>query len=70
MVWYNLVERHMAEIGLEIDNKLQDPGTEGSVPSEGEGRRVRRKDLLNLLNFVNFQEGTIFANFRHRTDDH
>ncbi|HCM26863.1 MAG: hypothetical protein A2Z99_16825 [Treponema sp. GWB1_62_6] len=55
----------MADIGLEIGSKLQDLRTEGSDPPEDEGRKVRRKDLLNLLNFVNFQEGTIFANFRH-----
>lgn len=30
------------------------------------GRRVKRSDLLNLLNFVNFSEGTIFVSFKHR----
>jgi hypothetical protein len=30
-----------------------------------EGKRVRRRDLINLINLVNFREGTIFANFRH-----
>jgi len=34
--------------------------------TEEEGRRVRRRDLLNLLNFINFREGTIHAVFRHR----
>jgi hypothetical protein len=33
-------------------------------PSENE-KRVKRRDILNLLNFTNFSEGTIFADFRH-----
>ncbi|MGO8692778.1 MAG: hypothetical protein ACLQMF_03805 [Rectinemataceae bacterium] len=32
-------------------------------PAE-EGKRVRRRDLLNLLNFINFREGSIFVGFR------
>ncbi|HUW70446.1 MAG TPA: PilZ domain-containing protein [bacterium] len=31
-----------------------------------EGKRIKRSDLLNLLNFVNFREGTIFVSFKHR----
>lgn len=33
---------------------------------DDEGKRVRRRDLLNLLNFINFREGTIHAVFRQR----
>jgi hypothetical protein len=29
-----------------------------------EGKRVRRRDILNLLNFTNFSEGAILVNFR------
>ncbi len=31
-----------------------------------EGKRVKRSDLLNLFNLVNFLEGTVFVRFRHR----
>jgi len=30
-----------------------------------EEKRVRRRDLLNLLNYINFREGTIFVSFRN-----
>ncbi|MGA2547149.1 MAG: hypothetical protein ABSF43_11405 [Rectinemataceae bacterium] len=35
------------------------------APSPEVGKRVRRRELLNRLNFINFSEGTIFASFRH-----
>ncbi len=38
-------------------------GSASPVPGE-EGKRVRRRDILNLLNYINFSEGTIFASFR------
>ncbi len=38
-------------------------GGAGSV--QPQGKRVRRRDLLNLLNFINFRGGTILASFRH-----
>ena len=31
-----------------------------------EGKRIKRKDLVNLLNFLNFQEGAVFVSFRHK----
>ncbi len=34
------------------------------LPAEGD-KRVKRRDILNRLNFINFNEGTIFASFRH-----
>ncbi len=47
--------------------------SEAAAPDSGtaaplgppEDRRVRRRDLLNLLNYVNFLEGSIFVSFRH-----
>jgi hypothetical protein len=45
---------------------LRGPG--GGTPkaaAEQADRRVRRRDLLNLLNYVNFREGTIFVSFRN-----
>jgi hypothetical protein len=34
-------------------------------PAPESGRRLKRSDLMNRLNFINFSEGTIFATFRH-----
>jgi hypothetical protein len=34
-------------------------------PPPEDGKRVRRRDLLNLLNFINFREGTIFVSFKN-----
>ncbi|TFG81149.1 MAG: hypothetical protein E4H20_10440 [Spirochaetales bacterium] len=31
-----------------------------------EGKRVKRRDLLNLCNYINFREGTVLVCFRHR----
>jgi hypothetical protein len=35
------------------------------APIPPEGKRVRRRDLLNLFNFVNFREGLVSVNFRN-----
>jgi hypothetical protein len=47
----------------------QSPATEQAefppAPHPEDGKRVKRRDLLNRLNFINFSEGTIFASFRH-----
>jgi len=34
-------------------------------PAPESGKRMKRSDLMNRLNFINFSEGTIFATFRH-----
>lgn len=31
-----------------------------------EGKRIKRKDLVNILNYLNFQEGTLIVSFRHK----
>jgi hypothetical protein len=40
-----------------------DPEAPAARPPEE--RRVRRRDLLNLINYVNFREGSIFVRFRN-----
>jgi len=37
-----------------------------SLTQPVEGKRIKRSDLLNLLNLVNFREGTIFVSFKNR----
>jgi hypothetical protein len=62
----------MSDTSVEIDKSSQAPqDSEVRGSRTSEGKAVRRKDLLNLLNYVNFQEGTIFADFRHlKYDNH
>ncbi len=44
------------------------PSAETGPPPEG--KRIKRKDLLNLFNLINFQEGVIFVRFlRPGTED-
>lgn len=56
----------MPEAGLDIDS-AENRADRTIEAEEGpdEGKRIRRKDILNILNFVNFREGTIYAQFRH-----
>ena len=54
----------MVDINLEIENKSSIMPLPDGISPQNEGKRVKRKEILNLLNFVNFREGTIFANFR------
>ena len=54
----------MVDINLEIENKSSIIPLPEAISPQNEGKRVKRKEILNLLNFVNFREGTIFANFR------
>jgi len=54
----------MVDINLEIEKKSSILPLPEGIPPQDEGKRVKRKEILNLLNFVNFREGTIFANFR------
>lgn len=48
---------------------LSSETAEGETPKPApppEGKRVKRSDLLNLLNLVNFREGTVFVCFKHK----
>jgi len=53
-----------AGAGVEIKVETVDASLPEAIIEEG--RRIKRKDLVNLLNFLNFREGTIFVSFRHR----
>lgn len=43
-----------------------EPGASASSQGQPEGKRVKRSELLNLFNLVNFREGTVFVSFRHK----
>jgi hypothetical protein len=43
--------------------RLIDESTEDELPIKG--KDVRKKHLINKLNYVNFQDGTILINFKH-----
>ncbi len=55
----------MREDNLEVIPDGQSPAISAEKETT-EGRRVKRKDLINNLNFLNFQEKPVFVNFRHR----
>jgi len=41
-------------------------GQENPADIPNEGKRVKKNDLINILNYINFQNGTILVNFRNR----
>ncbi len=41
-------------------------GHEGSAGILNEGKRVKKNDLINILNYINFQNGAILVNFRNQ----
>jgi hypothetical protein len=47
-----------------------DEAAQETVSPPEKEKRVRRRDILNILNFINFSEGMIFADFRNLEDDH
>ncbi|OQY14119.1 MAG: hypothetical protein B6I30_01425 [Desulfobacteraceae bacterium 4572_187] len=55
---------------MENDQKfslLIDEGTETEYPKEE--KKVQKKHLINKLNYINFQDGTILINFKHAKYD-
>jgi len=46
------------------DSAAVEPSLIPAVPPPSEGKRVRRRDLLNLLNFINFSQGLVFICFK------
>jgi hypothetical protein len=48
-----------------VDKNL-DASMPSPTPISIEGKRVKRRDLLNLFNYLNFSEGALFVRFRHR----
>ncbi len=56
----------MPEFQLDIERTGSDETAPGpSEPYRDDGKRIRRKDILNLINFIHFQGGSIYAQFRH-----
>ncbi len=53
------------EVAQPIDKNL-DESLPSPLPISIEGKRVKRRDLLNLFNYINFCEGALFVRFRHR----
>jgi len=43
--------------------KLNPAGSESERPAEG--KEVHKKHIVNRLNFINFQDGTVLVNFKH-----
>jgi hypothetical protein len=44
------------------------PGTAGKLPlyeQQETGKKISKTQLINKLNFINFQDGTVLINFRH-----
>ena len=41
-------------------------GQDSTADSPKDERRVKKNDLINILNYINFQNGTILVNFRNR----
>ena len=44
-------------------SRLIEEGTENDYLRKG--KELRKKDLINLLNYINFQDGSILINFKH-----
>jgi len=44
-------------------SRLIEEGTENEYLRKG--KELRKKDLINLLNYINFQDGSILINFKH-----
>jgi hypothetical protein len=56
---------------MDSDNKFTELNPSESNPERfTEGREVRKKHLINKLNYINFQDGTILVNFKHTKYGH
>jgi len=56
---------------MDSDNKFTElnPSNPNSE-RDTKGREIRKKHLINKLNYINFQEGTVLVNFKHVKYDH
>jgi hypothetical protein len=51
---------------MDSDNKFTELNPSESNPERfTEGKEIRKKHLINKLNYINFQDGTILVNFKH-----
>jgi hypothetical protein len=56
---------------MDDDNKNTELNSSHSVPERfKKGREIHKKHLVNKLNYINFQDGTILVNFKHFKYDH
>ncbi len=56
---------------MDSDNKSTELNPSDSNPERHtKGKEIRRKHLINKLNYINFQDGTVLVNFKHFKYDH
>ena len=56
---------------MDSDNKFTELNPSDSKPERlTEGKEIRKKHLINKLNYINFQDGTVLVNFKHFKYDH
>jgi hypothetical protein len=56
---------------MDSDNKSTELNPSDSNPERlTKGKEIRRKPLINKLNYINFQDGTVLVNFKHFKYDH
>jgi hypothetical protein len=56
---------------MDSDNKFTELNPSDSNPEHFiRGKEIRKKYLINKLNYINFQDGTVLVNFKHFKYDH
>jgi len=56
---------------MDSDNKFGELNPSDSNPERlTKGKEIRKKHLINKLNYINFQDGTVLVNFKHLKYDH
>ena len=56
---------------MDSDNKFTELNPSDSNPERlTKGKEIRKKHLINKLNYINFQDGTVLVNFKHLKYDH
>ncbi len=56
---------------MDSDNKFTELNPSESNPERlTKGKEIRKKHLINKLNYINFQDGTVLVNFKHLKYNH
>ena len=56
---------------MDSENKFTELNPSDSSPERStQGKEIRKKYLINKLNYINFQDGTVLVNFKHAKYDH
>jgi hypothetical protein len=56
---------------MDSDNKFTELNPSNpNVERDTKGKEIRKKHLINKLNYINFQGGTVLVNFKHVKYDH